>query len=201
MSDKQAYEAIRGPCMTTASGRRFYPGDPRPEEIDIWDIANSLSRICRFNGHIKDNLDLYSVAQHSCLVCDYVEDPKLKLAALLHDATEFAVGDMTTPVKILHTDRKNIEWHIDVAIAERFGLDPKDFSHPDIKRQDIRAVLTEHRDLRDDLTNNGVISGALFNIDEIPWEKHITPWSRIGSRNAFMNRFRLFYKGDYDDKR
>ena len=51
--------------ITTVSGIHFYPLDPNPNDIDIKDIAHSLSLICRANGHFKY---FYSVAQH-CIAC------------------------------------------------------------------------------------------------------------------------------------
>ena len=58
----------RGDWMQTHSGLRFYPLDPRPEDIRIEDIAHALPMICRFNGHCSR---FYSVAEHSLNVAAF----------------------------------------------------------------------------------------------------------------------------------
>lgn len=60
-------EARIGDWMQTASGRMFWPVDPRPEDVEINDIAHALSLTCRYCGHVRE---FYSVAQHSVLVSD-----------------------------------------------------------------------------------------------------------------------------------
>jgi hypothetical protein len=82
--------------ITTYSGRDIsLAGDVLPEDIDILDIAHSLSLQCRYNGACKF---FYSVAQHSEFVSRHVP-PEDALAALLHDAEEAYTSDMTTPLK------------------------------------------------------------------------------------------------------
>lgn len=77
------------------SGKIIDLNNPRPEDITIEDIAYSLARILRFNGHLKHQI---SVARHSCLVADLVPE-YLALPALLHDAHEAYLGDIVRPVK------------------------------------------------------------------------------------------------------
>lgn len=102
----------RGLNQTTASGKPFWCGDPRPEDVRIEDIAAQLSRECRFGGALASHMamgsplalcpvETYSVAQHSVLVCDNVADPALKLAALLHDVAEAYCKDIPKPIKTL----------------------------------------------------------------------------------------------------
>ena len=86
------------------SGRRLDLLDPTPVDIEIEDIAHGLSFVARWNGQTKGNY-AYSVAEHSLLVekiFTYLY-PKTsirwKLAALLHDAPEYVIGDMISPVK------------------------------------------------------------------------------------------------------
>lgn len=83
-----------GDWAQTWSGRRFYPQDPRPEDIAIVDIAHALGNMARYNGHCR----FYSVAEHSVLVSKIVpmEDA---LAGLLHDAPEAILADVIRPVK------------------------------------------------------------------------------------------------------
>jgi uncharacterized protein len=87
-----------GDWILTGSGRRFYPIDPRPEDVSIDDIARSLSNQCRWTGHTRFH---YSIAQHACFVSAVVERimPSLALAALHHDSGEAYIGDIARPWK------------------------------------------------------------------------------------------------------
>ena len=90
-----------GPFIQTLSGRRVNPLDATAEDIDPADIARALSNLCRFGGHSKA---FYSVAQHSAIVCDLLEQrggatPDELMAALLHDAAEAYLGDLPHPLK------------------------------------------------------------------------------------------------------
>ena len=86
---------IKAGLMLTGSGRLFDLYNPSREMVDIEDIANSLSKTCRWNGNIPD---FYSVAQHSCLVAWLAPAP-LAFAALMHDAAEAYTGDIIRPLK------------------------------------------------------------------------------------------------------
>lgn len=109
--------AGRGGWTQVASGKRFYPLDPRPEDVNVEDIAHALGMKCRFGGHCKF---FYSVAEHSVRIARRVGT----LEALLHDAAEAysPFGDVPRPLKAdlpwVHT----IECGIEQAIAARFGL-------------------------------------------------------------------------------
>lgn len=78
-------------CIQTYTGRKFWPLDPRPEDVCIEDIAHALSLKCRFGGHCKR---FYSVAQHGALVCNTLNvnggrrSPVLLMQGLMHDAAE-----------------------------------------------------------------------------------------------------------------
>lgn len=88
---------LPGHWMATHTGRKIDPGTMTKEDVDIEDIAWSLSHLCRYNGHCDH---FYSVAQHSVYVSNITHllggDPK---KGLLHDATECYVGDVVRPVK------------------------------------------------------------------------------------------------------
>jgi len=127
--------------MQLASGMPFYPLAPRPEDICIYDIAHALANICRFGGHCKS---FYSVAAHSLLASTLVP-PELKLAALLHDATEAYIGDMISPLKHAMPEFKTIERGVWLAVAERFDL-PVDLP-TEIHEADIMALAIERRDV------------------------------------------------------
>jgi len=127
----------RGNWMQTVSGRRYYPIDPRPEEVYIEDIAKGLSMMCRYNGQVPF---FYSVAEHSVLV-SYCVPKEHALQALLHDATEAYIADIIRPVKAHLTNYKELEERNWFAIADRFGV-PREF-HPSVKQADDAVLLAE----------------------------------------------------------
>jgi hypothetical protein len=104
--------------MQLASGKPFWPLDPRPEEIDIRDIAHALSMQCRYAGHC---LRYFSVAEHSVHVARACS-PDHALWGLLHDGAEAYLVDVPRPVKRHLTNYQEIETRLQQAIAERFGL-------------------------------------------------------------------------------
>jgi len=108
-----------GDWMQTASGKAFWPLDPREDEIDIDDIAHALAMQCRYAGHCKR---FYSVAQHSVLVAQSMPTKALARSALLHDATEAYLVDVPRPVKRFLTEYKAIEEKLYAFIARRFGV-------------------------------------------------------------------------------
>lgn len=92
--------------ISTWTGRQVYPLDPKPDQICLEDIAHGLSYKCRYNGQSL----FYSVAEHSVLLADWClaayelrdEDRRLvALHALLHDAAEAYLPDVTSPIKVL----------------------------------------------------------------------------------------------------
>lgn len=123
------------------TGKKFWPLDPRKEEIDIKDISHSLALQCRFNGHCEN---FYSIAQHSILVSKLVSKDQA-LAALLHDASEAYIGDIIRPLKKFLPNFKEIESKIEKVIFEKFGV--KNVNKEEIKKADNIALVTEMRDL------------------------------------------------------
>jgi hypothetical protein len=110
------------------SGRRLDLLDPSPVDIEIEDIAHGLARVARWNGQTTGPLP-FNVAQHSLIVENFCSElkpgwpAKWRLAALLHDAPEFVIGDMISPFKAqLGGQYKVIESRLMQAIHLRFGL-------------------------------------------------------------------------------
>jgi len=110
------------------SGRRLDLLDPTPVDIEIEDIAHGLSFVARWNGQTLGEFP-YSVAEHSLLVerlfrrLDPAAPAKWKLAALLHDAPEYVIGDMISPVKAaVGPGYDELEKRLSAAIHIRFGL-------------------------------------------------------------------------------
>jgi hypothetical protein len=135
------------------SGRRLDLLNPSPLDIEIEDIAKGLARVARWNGQTAGD-HAFSVAQH----CLFVERHALALkpglslrfrrAALLHDASEYVVGDLISPFKAaLALDYKAFEQRLMEAIHIRFGL-PARLPHEVarlIKRADRAAAYWEAR--------------------------------------------------------
>ncbi len=110
------------------SGRRLDLLDPSPFDVEIEDIAHGLSRVARWNGQTAGDC-AFSVAQH-CLLVELITGrlaPKSprpwRLAALLHDAPEYVIGDLISPFKAaVGLDYKELELALLRAIHIRFGL-------------------------------------------------------------------------------
>ena len=125
------------------SGRRLDLLDPAPKDIEIEDIAHGLARVARWNGQTVGD-HAFSVAQHALLVEEIATSmhPDLtrrwRLAALLHDAPEYVIGDLISPFKAaLGLDYKAFERRLLEAIHRRFGLPP---SLPDRIANAIKAA-------------------------------------------------------------
>ena len=110
------------------SGRRLDLLDPTPMDIEIEDIAHGLAFVARWNGQTIGDWP-YSVAEHSLLVEQiysrmHPKAPvKWRLAALLHDAPEYVIGDMISPVKAaIGPDYGALDDRLTAAIHIRFGL-------------------------------------------------------------------------------
>ena len=110
------------------SGRRLDLLNPQPEDIAIEDIAHGLARVARWNGQTLGD-HAFSVAQHVLLVEEIATDrnpgwpARWRLAALLHDAPEYVIGDLISPFKTaIGLDYKAFELRLLAAIHRRFGL-------------------------------------------------------------------------------
>lgn len=180
----------RGVNQGTSSGQPFWIADPRPEDIRIEDIASQLSRICRFGGALRDDVEIYTVAQHCCLVSDHLP-PELAFEGLLHDAHEAYVGDMIKPIKRqLGPDWKAAEHRVELAVRRRFGLPER--MTPAVKEQDYLAVTTEHLQLQ-------VITGLVdWGTPPAPWPIVIEPWGVFRARAEFLRRFHALYHPNGD---
>ncbi|SFS19587.1 metal dependent phosphohydrolase [Yoonia litorea] len=125
------------------SGRRLDLLDPTPVDIEIEDIAHGLAFVARWNGQTSGDY-AYSVAEHSLLVTEIFSSQnknapvKWQLAALLHDAPEYVIGDMISPVKAaVGPGYGALDERLTAAIHLRFGLPAQ--IPVSIKRQIKRA--------------------------------------------------------------
>lgn len=127
--------------IVTYTGREVDLVEPRPDQICLDDIAHSLSHTCRFAGHTKR---FYSVAEHSLHVARLCPT----LPALLHDAAEAYIGDVTRPLKHLLGERiAHIERRMQIAIACRFGFAAHELWSDEVKAADDILLWTEKRDV------------------------------------------------------
>jgi len=133
------------------SGRRLNLLDPSPLDIELDDIAHGLARVARWNGQTVGR-HAFSVAQHSLLVHDLALQfrpglpAKWRMAALLHDAPEYVVGDLISPFKAaVGIDYKAFELRLLGAIHIHFGLPPElpQAISTLIKRADIASAYLE----------------------------------------------------------
>ena len=171
----------RGDWMETYTGRKFYPFDPKPEDIDIRDIAHALAMTCRYNGHTKFH---YSVAQHSVLVARHVARGE-RLRALLHDAAEAYIGDMIRPLK-KSPQMQTFLWleaKVEAAIATKFDL-PQPLCHGSIKEADNRILLDERAAL---LSDSGHDWAGMDGLE--PLGVCIEEWSPKKAKREFMAAF------------
>lgn len=165
--------------IETYGGRRFYILDPRPQDVAIEDVAHALSLLTRFTGHTRE---FYSVAQHSVLV-SRVCDPADALDGLLHDGSEAYLADMNSPLKRSPemARYRTAERHVQAAIAEHFGLSPKEPAS--VKQADRQLLVTEKRDLM-------APSPAWEAFADVePIVEKIEPWSPKRAEREFLERF------------
>lgn len=166
-----------GGFIQTLSGKRFYPLDPRLEEIDAYDIAHSLSNQCRFAGH---SVQFYSVGQHSVLV-SLMCDPKDALWGLMHDAGEAYLVDIPSPLKksTQFAPYREAEKNLMCVICNAFGLGRDEPTS--VKVADQRMLATEIRDLT-------MTEGLGWVTQAAPFEFHIKPWTPDYARVKFISR-------------
>lgn len=165
--------------ILTRSGKRFDLFHPKPDQIDIKDIAFALALQCRFNGHCSR---FYSVAEHS-IIMSWNVPISLKLCALMHDATEAYIGDMVKPLKDHLSEFKRIEENIWRVIANKYGLPlelPKE-----VKEADLRMLATERHELMSHNTNASW--SCLRNVEPYDRENYVTPNSETAV-NYFVSR-------------
>jgi len=113
----------KGTFISTYSGHKFWPIDPKDEEILIEDIAHALSLLCRGNGHVKN---FYSVGQHSIYCAKEAKlrgyNSRVQLACLLHDGSEAYISDITRPVKRMLPVYLEMEELLQGAIEKKYGI-------------------------------------------------------------------------------
>ena len=173
------------PTILTSLGLYFNLQEPDPADVDIDDIAYALSNICRFTGHVHT---YYSVAEH-CYRASLIVPSLYALQALLHDAAEAYIGDVSSPLKRLLPDYRAIEERVEAAVLTHFKLPLK--PHPCVKQADLVMLATEQRDL---LPHHDDDWAVLKGIDPLP--DFISPLPPHQARMRFLERYRALTLGD-----
>jgi 5'-deoxynucleotidase YfbR-like HD superfamily hydrolase len=184
------------------SGRRLDLMDPSPLDIEIADIAHGLARVARWNGQTS-GAHIFSVAQHTLLVEAIMReqsprlDVRCRLAALLHDAPEYVIGDMISPFKaVLGGDYKTVEKRLLSAIHIRFGL-PALLSpeiESQIKAADRGAAYLEATELAGFApTEARRLFGRDPNLPAAARQDYLTPWSAAKAEKRFLARFKTLH--------
>jgi len=132
-------------AMETHTGIRFELSNPTPEDVCVEDIAHALALQGRFNGH---SMFFWSVGQHSLLVADYLKmremTDRIVLLGLLHDAAEAYIGDVTSPVKAMCPQVRELEARIMAAVYEGLGVEPSvGFENKIVKNADLAVIGVE----------------------------------------------------------
>jgi len=181
------------------SGRRLDLLNPSPLDIEIADIVHGLARVARWNGQTIGS-HIFSVAQHSVLVEAVMRqlapriDHRARLAALLHDAPEYVIGDMISPFKaVLAGTYKAVEHRLQAAIHIRFGLPatlPDDITTL-VKTADRGAACLEAVALAGfDAAEARRLFGRDPGLSEAARSDYLTPWTVTITEQRFMERFR-----------
>ena len=178
------------------SGRRLDLLDPSPLDIEIEDIAHGLSRVARWNGQTLGP-HAFSVAQHCLLVEDIAcrlqpgLGVKKRLAALLHDAAEYVIGDLISPFKAaVGLDYKSFELRLMGAIHLRFGLpaDPDPGLRRLIKKADRQAAFFEAHQLAGFAQADAIkIFGRPLALEDIT----LAPLAPDDAKSRYLERFHL----------
>jgi 5'-deoxynucleotidase YfbR-like HD superfamily hydrolase len=176
------------------SGRRLDLLDPSPLDIEIEDIAHGLARVARWNGQTTGE-HAFSVAQHSLVVETIAVhlkpdlERRWRLAALLHDAPEYVIGDMISPFKAaLGVDYRAFEDRLETAIHLRFGLPPKTPAPIKalLKQADIACAFFEATQLAGFGQEESL---RLFGPAPQGLALDLRPWSAGEAQRRYLDRF------------
>jgi 5'-deoxynucleotidase YfbR-like HD superfamily hydrolase len=171
-------------CIHLFTGGYFSFECPETSVYTIEDVAHNLSHINRFTGSSEV---AYNVAQHSLYVSLYLEQQgypvSIQLAGLMHDAVEFATGDVSKPLKTLLPDYRKIEYRCEKAILKKYGIDFPLASC--IKDADNAVFVAERKYLQPNCPQGLIYNGK--NVEAVPFV--IVPWDAAKSKREFLKRF------------
>jgi hypothetical protein len=187
---EQGDQTRKGNYIMTYTGTKFYPLDPRPDEMFIEDIAHALALSCRFTGHTTS---FYSVAEHAVRMAKEALRQDLgdaiAFVALMHDASEAYIVDVPRPLKAepyFGALYKKYEERIMEVVAEKWDF----FEWPmpyEVKVLDNLMLNTEQRDLMPKEAN---VNGPWFPESGILQRKIVT-WTPQKAEREFYTMYDL----------
>ena len=155
---------LQGREHVTMSNDGIYFPEMTPDQVRLKEVAHCSSKICRYNGFVRI---FYSVAEHQLLCKELAEMEapnwkELHRHALLHDAAEAYIGDISTPLKKLLPDYRKIEEHVEECVRVKFDLrNWSDWIWLEVKRIDKQAFFIE---------GTHILYGQYPDLPEIPEE-------------------------------
>jgi len=184
------------------SGRRLDLLDPSPLDVEIEDIAHGLARVARWNGQ-TEGAHIFSVAQHSLLVEAIAHQQRDELPArsalsiLLHDAAEYVIGDIISPLKVVLGDGyKSVEARILAAVMVRFGLPPAMKREVAALAKQADTIAAHHEAVA--LAGFAESEAARYfgaRVDlSMRLRPLLTPWPAQEAETRFLERFRHLIK-------
>jgi len=165
---------VDGPTILLQSGEYFDFLNPDASVVCIEDVAHGLSQVCRFAGQTPE---FYSVAQH-CVHCSEIVPFQHAYAALMHDASEAFLGDVTRPLKALLPDYRALEARVEASLMRRFNV-PYPFA-PEVKEADLAMLGAEQNQVMGNADNWG---------NNLYADVHILPWPPKLAKQRFLQRF------------
>lgn len=171
-----AVQVARGPVIMLQSGAELDLLDPGSSAFTIEDVAHGLAHVCRYAGQCSH---FYSVAEHSVLMSELAGEHAF--AALLHDAAEAFLGDVTRPLKQLLPEYKRLERTMERAILDRFGVSEIPSA---IKDLDLAVLAAEQIEIMPTGTARWATEAGIT-----PAQISLEGWSPNVAKQKFLQRF------------
>ena len=166
--------------IETFTGIKFDFLNPKLDQIDIEDIAHSLSMQVRYTGHCSK---FYSIAEH-CLLVSYMCSDEFKLYGLLHDASEAYLTDVASPIKPFLQNYKMMECKVMNVITEKYGLG--EFFPEEVHLADMNALRLEITQLMSSKGEGWAINNVLST--ELP-DIELECMGQEEAKERFLQRF------------
>ncbi len=185
-----------GPYVRMHSGRKFPLADPTPADYQVSDIAYHLARINRYTGGSE-----FSIAQHSVVGARmaerfYPDHALLPARFMIHDVSEHAIGDVSSPLKSMLPDYKILEQKHELVVEQRFDL--MFLGVPEVRELDNRMWITERGWVYREAMEAGVdmtedvarIALEPFDLTYSEGYENFTPWGAEHAQEQYLVEFR-----------